>query len=71
MYATTSKTARLVSAALAVAMGTALVLAKAHFNDEYTRITAHHDVIVLPVAEVIGDRAAAKLAATAIDQRAN
>jgi len=71
MYATTSKTIRLVSAALAVAIGTTLVLAKAHYSDEYSRLATRSDVIVLPVAEVIGDRAAASLAATMTDQRTN
>jgi len=71
MYATTSKTVRLVSAALAVFVGATLVLAKAHYSDEYTRLATRGDVIVLPVAEVIGDRASATLAATITDQRSN
>jgi len=66
----TSKTVRLVSAAMAVFVGAALVLAKAHFSDEYTRLTAGSDVIVLPVAEVIGERPA-NLASTPSVQRAN
>jgi hypothetical protein len=70
MYAT-SKPIRLVSAALAVAIGSTLWLAKAHFSDEYARLTARHDVVVLPVAEVIGARPATRLAATANEQRAN
>jgi hypothetical protein len=70
MYAT-SKSVRLVSAALAVAIGATLVLAKAHFTEEYARLAMRGDVVVLPVAEVIGDRAAAHLAATASEQRAN
>jgi hypothetical protein len=67
----TSKTLRLVSAAMAVFMGATLVLAKAHFSDEYTRLTARSDVIVLPVAEVIGERPATSLAANASESRAN
>jgi len=70
MYAT-SKTVRLVSAAMAVIFGATLVTAKVHFSDEYTRLTARNDVIVLPVAEVIGERPATNLAATPSDQRAN
>jgi hypothetical protein len=70
MYAT-SKTVRLVSAAMAVFVGATLVMAKAHFSDEYTRLTARSDVIVLPVAEVIGERPATNLAATPSEQRAN
>jgi hypothetical protein len=67
----TSKTVRLVSAAMAVFVGATLVLAKVHFSDEYTRLTTRTDVIVLPVAEVIGERPATSLAATASEQRAN
>jgi len=67
----TSRTVRFVSAAMAVFVGATLVLAKAHFSDEYTRMTRHDDVIVLPVAEVIGERPATSLAATASDSRAN
>jgi len=59
-----SRTVRLVSAALAVFVGATLVLAKAHYSDEYTRLTARSDVIVLPVAEVIGERSATNIAAT-------
>jgi len=70
MYAP-SKTVRLVSAAMAAFVGATLLLAKVHFNDEYTRLTARSDVIVLPVAEVIGERPATSLAATPSEQRAN
>lgn len=70
MYAT-SKTVRLVSAAMAVFVGATLVMAKAHFSDEYARLTARSDVVVLPVAEVIGERAATNLAATPSERRAN
>lgn len=70
MYAT-SRTVRLVSASLAVFVGATLVLAKAHYSDEYNRLATRGDVIVLPVAEVIGDRASASLAATITEQRAN
>ena len=70
MYAP-SKTVRLVSAAMAAFIGTTLVMAKVHFNDEYTRQIARSDVVVLPVAEVIGERAATSLAATPSEQRAN
>jgi hypothetical protein len=70
MYAT-SKTVRLVSAAMAVFVGATLVVAKAHFSDEYTRLTARSDVLVLPVAEVIGERPATNLAATASQNHAN
>ncbi len=66
-----SRTVRLVSAALAVFVGATLVLAKAHYSDEYTRLTARSDVIVLPVAEVIGERPATNIAATPSEQRAN
>ena len=70
MYAP-SKSVRLVSAAMAAFIGASLVFAKVHFNDEYTRLTARGDVVVLPVAEVIGERAATKLAATPADSGAN
>jgi hypothetical protein len=70
MYAP-SRTVRLVSAALAAFIGATLVFAKVHFNDEYTRLATRGDVIVLPVAEVIGERASTSLAATAGDSRAN
>ena len=66
----TSRTVRLVSAAMAVFVGVTLVLAKSHFSDEYTRLTARNDVIVLPVAEVIGERPS-NLASTPSEQRAN
>jgi len=66
----TSRTVRLVSAAMAAFVGVTLVLAKAHFSDEYTRLTARNDVIVLPVAEVIGERPS-NLASTPSEQRAN
>jgi hypothetical protein len=56
---------------MAAFVGATLVLAKVHLSDEYTRLTARSDVIVLPVAEVIGERAATSLAATASEQRAN
>lgn len=69
MYAP-SKTVRLVSAAMAAFIGAGLLFAKVHFNDEYARLTARSDVIVLPVAEVIGERPSS-LAATASDSRAN
>jgi hypothetical protein len=69
MYAP-SRTVRLVSAALALSIGVTLVLGKVHFSDEYTRQAAHGEVIVLPVAEVIGERPAS-LAATPGDSRAN
>jgi hypothetical protein len=70
MYAT-SRTVRLASAAMAAFIGATLVLAKVHFNDEYTRLTARSDVIVLPVAEVIGERPATNLALTPAESRAN
>jgi hypothetical protein len=70
MYAA-SKSVRLVSAAMAAFIGATLVLAKVHFNDEYTRLTAHGDLVVLPVAEVIGERPATNLAATPSESRAN
>jgi len=70
MYAP-SKTVRLVSAAMAAFIGATLVMAKVHFNDEYTRQIARSDVVVLPVAEVIGERPATSLAATPSEQRAN
>ncbi len=63
-------TFRIVSAILSVAIGSTLLLAKAHFSNEY-RIATTSDAIVLPVAEVIGDRAAASLAATAAESRVN
>lgn len=65
-----SRTVRLVSAALAAFVGATLVSAKVHFNDELTRLTARSDAIVLPVAEVVGERPA-HLAAAASAQRAN
>jgi hypothetical protein len=46
-------------------------MAKTHYSDEYSRLTARGDVIVLPVAEVIGERPATSLAATPSEQRAN
>jgi len=70
MYAA-SRAVRLASAALAVFVGATLALAKAHYSDEYTRLTARSDVIVLPVAEVIGERPATNIAATPSEQRAN
>lgn len=68
---TTSRIVRFFSAAMAVFVGSTLVLAKLHFSDEYTRLTTRGDVIVLPVVEVIGERPATSLAATASEQRAN
>lgn len=70
MYAT-SKSVRLASAAMAAFIGATLVLAKVHFNDEYTRLSTRSDVIVLPVAEVIGARPATDLAATPAESRTN
>jgi hypothetical protein len=70
MYAP-STTVRLASAALALAIGVTLVLGKVHFSDEYTRLISRGDVFVLPVAEVIGERPATNLAATASESRAN
>jgi hypothetical protein len=69
MYAP-STTVRLASAALALAIGVTLVLGKVHFSDEYTRQAARGEVIVLPVAEVIGERPSS-LAATPGASRAN
>jgi hypothetical protein len=69
MYAP-SRTVRLVSAALALSIGVTLVLGKVHFSDEYTRLAARGEVIVLPVAEVIGERPAS-VAATPGESRAN
>jgi hypothetical protein len=70
MYAP-SMSVRLVSAALAAFVGATLVLGKVHFSDEYDRLAARRDVIVLPVVEVIGERPATSLAATPADSRAN
>ncbi len=70
MYAT-SKTVRLVSAAMAGFVGATLVMAKVHFSDEYACQTAASRVVVLPVAEVIGERPATTLAATASAPRAH
>ena len=70
MYAS-SKSVHLVSAAMAAFIGASLVFAKVHFNDEYTRLTARGDVVVLPVAEVVGERPATRLAATPGDSLAN
>jgi len=67
----TPATFRVVIAVLSVAIGTTLMLAKVYFSEEYTRLTTHRDVIVLPVAEVIGERPATSLAAAAGEQRAN
>ncbi|UCG98114.1 MAG: hypothetical protein JSW31_03045 [Burkholderiales bacterium] len=69
MYAT-SRTVRFLSAAVAAFIGVTLVLGKAYFSNEYTRLTARGDVVVLPVAEVIGERPAS-LAATPGESRAN
>jgi len=63
-------TFRVVSAVLSVAIGSTLLLAKAHFSNEY-RLAVRADAIVLPVAEVVGDRAAALLAAAPADSRVN
>ena len=70
MYAT-SKSVRLASAALAAFVGATLLLAKVHFSDEYTRLAVRGDTVVLPVAEVIGERPATNLAATPSVSRAN
>jgi hypothetical protein len=70
MYAP-SKTVRLASAAMAAFIGATLLLARVHFNDEYARLITRGDVVVLPVAEVIGERASTSLAATAGASRAN
>jgi hypothetical protein len=67
----TSKTVRLVSAAMAVFAGAALVMAKVHFSDEYARLATRSDVLVLPVVEVVGERPATSLAATPSEHRAN
>ena len=69
MYAP-SNTVRLASAAMAAFIGATLLAAKVHFSDEYARLATRGDVIVLPVAEVIGERPSS-LAATASDSRAN
>ena len=66
-----SKSVRLASAAMAAFIGASLVLAKAHFGDEYARLAVRGDVVVLPVAEVIGERPATSLAATPSTSRAN
>jgi len=70
MYAP-SRTVRLFSAAMAAFVGAGLVFAKVHFNDEYQRLAVRGDAIVLPVAEVVGERPATSLAATRTDSRAN
>jgi hypothetical protein len=64
------RTVRLFSAALAVAVGASLVMAKAHFNDELTRLTMKHDAVVLPAVEVVAQRPA-HLAAASAERRAN
>jgi len=63
-------TFRIVSAVLSVAIGSTLLLAKAHFSNEY-RVATRGDAIVLPVGEVIGDRAAASMAAAPTGVRVN
>jgi len=70
MYAA-SRIVRLVSAVLAVSLGAMLVSAKVHFSDVTARLAAGGDVIVLPLAEVIGERPAASLAAAPGEHRAN
>lgn len=70
MYAP-SRTIRLLSAAMAAFIGATLLLGKAHFSDEYSRLAVRGEVIVLPVAEVIGERPATSLAATPGDSHAN
>jgi|FrelakmetLWP11LW_1041352.scaffolds.fasta_scaffold06377_3 hypothetical protein len=70
MYAA-SRTVRLVSAAMAAFIGATLVLGKVHFSDEYSRLATRSDVIVLPLAEVVGERPTTNLAATPGDSRAN
>jgi hypothetical protein len=64
-------TFRVVSAVLSVAIGTTLMLAKAHYSDEYNRLTSRGDVVVLPAAEVVGVRSVTSLAAAADDARVN
>jgi len=69
MYAR-SKTVRLVSAVAAAFVGSTLVLAKVHYNDELTRLTMEHDAFVLPLVEVVAQRPA-HLAAMPQAPRAN
>jgi hypothetical protein len=65
-----SRTVRLFSAAMATFVSATLLMAKVHFSDELTRLTAKHDVVVLPVVEVVAERSA-HLAAMPSVQRAN
>ena len=62
---------RVVSAVLAVVIGTTLMLAKVYFSAEYTRLATRGDVVVLPMAEVVGERPATNLAAAPGASRAN
>jgi hypothetical protein len=66
-----STSVRLAGAALAAFIGAVLVLGKAHFSEEYHRLAVRGDVVVLPVAEVIGERASTRLASTPVASRAN
>lgn len=69
MYAA-SKTARLVSAVLAVAVTAVLVMTKVHFNGELTRLTTKHDAFVLPVVEVVAEQPA-HIAAMPVERSEN
>jgi hypothetical protein len=67
----TSRTVRLFSATLAVLAGSMLVLAKAHFSDEFARLATRHDAFVLPVVEVVGERPFPHVAELVGTQRSN
>ncbi len=54
----TAKTIRLAAAVLALFAGVLLITAKVHFADEFTRLTAAADVVVMPEVQITAERPA-------------
>jgi hypothetical protein len=67
----TPATFRIVTAVASVAIGAMLVLAKVYFSAQHSRPTMPSEIMVLPVTEVVGERAVSSLAAAAGDRRVN
>jgi hypothetical protein len=67
----TPATFRVVVACLSFVIGTTLMLAKVHFSGEFARLAAREAAVVLPVAEVVGERPATDLAAAPGASRVN
>ena len=67
----TPATFRIVGAVASVAIGAILILAKVYFSAEHSRPRPPSEIMILPVTEVVGERAVSGLAAAAGDSRVN